>query len=80
MTCQRCDASALLRLVTVGPYVSAVWWLAKRYCFSYGDHGRSPCSTDIVQGVLQVLWSVSPVMAMLGDHRTWSGSSSCAPR
>ena len=63
MTCQRCDASAVPRSVTVGPYGSAVWWLAKLYSSSYGHHGLSPCSTDIGQGALQVLWSVGPVTA-----------------
>ena len=64
MTCQRCDASAVPRSVTVGPYGSAVWWLAKLYSSSYGHHGLSPCSTDIGHGALQVIWSVSPVTAM----------------
>ena len=54
MTCQRCDASAVPRSVTVGPYGAAVWWLAKLYSSSYGHHGLSPCSTDIGQGALQV--------------------------
>ena len=54
MECQRCDASAVPRSVTVGPYGSAVWWLAKLYSSSYGHHGLSPCSTDIGQGALQV--------------------------
>ena len=43
MTCQRCDASAVPRSVTVGPYGSAVWWLAKLYSSSYGHHGLSTC-------------------------------------
>ena len=64
MTCQRCDASAVPRSVTVGPYGSAVWWLATLYSSSYGHHGLRPCSTDIGQGALQVLWSVGPVTAM----------------
>ena len=62
-TFQRCDASAVPRSVTVGPYGSAVWWLATLYSSSYGHHGLSPCSTDIGQGALQVLWSVGPVTA-----------------
>ena len=45
MTCQRCDASAVPRSVTVGPYGSAVWWLSTLYSSSYGHHGLSPCST-----------------------------------
>ena len=40
--------------MTVGPYGSAVWWLATLHSSSYGHHGLSPCSTDIGQGALQV--------------------------
>ena len=64
MTFQRCDASAVPRSVTVGPYGSAVWWLAKLYSSSYGHHGLSPCSADHREAALQVVWAVGPVMAM----------------
>ena len=52
MTCQRCDASAVPRSVTVGPYGSAVLWLATLYSSSYGHHGFSPCSTGQIEAAL----------------------------
>ena len=54
MTCQRCDASAVPRSVTVGPYGSAVWWLVTLYSSSYGHHGLSPCSTDHREAALSM--------------------------
>ena len=54
MTCQRCDASAVPRSVSVGPYGSAVWWLATLYSSSYGHHGLRPCSTDHREAALSM--------------------------
>ena len=62
MTRQRCDAAAVPRSVTVGPYGSAVWWLAKLYSSSYGHHGLSPCSTHLGEGAVSIARAVDPVL------------------
>ena len=38
----------------MGPYGSAVWWLATLYSSSYGHHGLRPCSTDHREAALSM--------------------------